>query len=101
MMAFERTPPSPPRLEPETMDVLRSALDKAAGRGHHSDELHDALCLAARDARDKGIQAEQLLLIMKELWHSLPELRRVSDTERQTELLQELITLCIQRYYDA
>lgn len=97
MMAFERTPS--PRLEPDTMEALREVMDRAVRRGNHGDELHDILCRAAAEAHEKGIQAEQLLLVMKELWHSLPELNRASDTDRQTTLLQELITHCIQRYY--
>ena len=97
MMAFDRTPSS--RLEPATVEALREVMDRAVRRGNHADELHDVLCRAATEAHDKGIQAEQLLLIMKELWHSIPELKHATDAERQTTLLQELITHCIQRYY--
>jgi hypothetical protein len=99
MMAYERTPSH--RLEPETAEALRGVMNRAVARGDHSDELHDVLCRAAAEAREKGIQAEQLLVIMKDLWNSLPELRRVTGSERQTELLQELISRCIERYYDS
>jgi hypothetical protein len=98
MMAFERTPT--PRLDPETLDSLRSAMDRALQRGNHDNELQEVLTRAANEARDKAIPPEQLLIIMKDLWHSLPELRRTTDADRQTELLQELISRCIERYYD-
>lgn len=100
MMAFERTPPSSPRLNPETMETLTRVMERAARRGNHSDELHDVLCRAAGEARERGIRAEQLLVIMKEMWHTLPALQQLGDTERQTQLLQELISHCIQQYYE-
>ena len=37
---------------------------------------------------------------MKDLWYSLPDLRS-KDTDRQIELLQELISRCITQYYSA
>jgi hypothetical protein len=98
-MAFERTPHVSPRLGPETMQKLSDVMDRAVRRGDHSDELHDILCRAAGEARERGIRAEQLLVIMKDVWHSLPALQQ-GDSERQTELLQELISHCIQQYYD-
>jgi hypothetical protein len=98
MMAFDRTPR--PRLEAETLDSLRSVMDRAMQRGNHTHELQDVLTRAAAEARDKAIPPEQLLVIMKDLWHSLPALHRESDSERQTVLLQELITRCIERYYE-
>jgi len=98
MMAFDRTPT--PRLDTETLESLRSVMDRALRRGNHGNELQDVLTRAATEAREKAIPPEQLLVIMKDLWHSLPELRRTTDADRQTELLQELISRCIERYYD-
>ena len=98
-MAFERTPHVSPRLCPETMQQLSEVMDRAVRRGDHSDELHTLLCRAAEEARERGIRAEQLLVIMKDVWHSLPALQQ-GDSERQTELLQELISHCIRQYYD-
>jgi hypothetical protein len=97
MMAFDRTPS--PRLEAETLDALRVVMQRAMRKGDHGQELQDVLTRAASEARDKDIHAEQLLVIMKELWFSLPDLRSVDDSDRQTELLQELISRCITQYY--
>jgi hypothetical protein len=97
MMAFDRT--SSPRLEAQTLDALRAVMQRAMRKGDHGQDLQDVLRLAAAEARDKDIHAEQLLLIMKELWYSLPDLRGVDDSDRQTELLQELISRCITQYY--
>jgi hypothetical protein len=97
MMAFDRMPS--PRLEAQTLDTLRSVMQRAVRKGDHGQELQDVLERTASEARDKDIQAEQLLVIMKDLWYSLPDVRKAEDTDRQTELLQELISRCITQYY--
>lgn len=96
MMAFDRMPS--PRLEAPTLDALRAVMERAIRKGDHGTELQDVLARAATEAREKEIHAEQLLVIMKDLWHSLPDLR-AADTDRQNELLQELISRCITQYY--
>jgi hypothetical protein len=97
MMAHDRMPS--PRLEADTVDALRAVMQRAVRRGDHGQELQDILSRAANEARDKDIHAEQLLVIMKELWYSLPDLRSAQDADRQTELLQQLISRCITQYY--
>jgi hypothetical protein len=95
MMAFDRMPS---RLDAQTVDALRSVMQRAIHKGDHAQELQGVLALAANEAREKQIHAEQLLVIMKDLWHSLPDLRGTED-DRKTELLQELISRCITQYY--
>ena len=87
------------RLEPETADQLREALGRAVRRGNHGDELHRILSRTAQEARAKGLHAEQLLIILKEMWYSLPELSKQANPEVEVALLQELVTRCIQQYY--
>ena len=96
MMAFDRMPS--PRLEDPTVDALRTVMQRAMRKGDHGTELQEVLARAATEAREKDIHAEQLLVIMKDLWHSIPDLR-AADTDRQNELLQELISRCITQYY--
>ena len=74
-------------------------MQRAMRRGDHGLALQDVLTRASAEARTKDIQAEQLLIIMKELWYSLPDVRAAGDSDRQTELLQELISRCISQYY--
>ena len=97
MTAFDRM--HSPRLEAETLEALRGVMQRAVRRGDHPQELQDVLTLAAAEARTKNIQAEQLLVMMKELWYSLPDVRGAGDSGRQTELLQELVSRCISEYY--
>ena len=97
MMAFDRMPSE--RLEADTVNALRTVMQRAVRQGDHDHELQEVLARAAAEAREKDIQAEQLLVMMKDLWYSLPELRAVDDTDRQTTLLQQLISRCISQYY--
>lgn len=98
MMAFDKTPSSP-RLEATTIEALRSALARSVAQGNHEADLRDLLCQTAAEARDKGIRAEQLLIALKDIWFSLPELTSKTPTDVDYTLLQELISRCIQEYY--
>lgn len=99
MMAFDRTP-TQPSLDPETIAALRATLRRSVVQGNHEDDLHDLLCRAAEEARTKGIQAEQLLVALKDIWYGLPELRTAAATaDKEQALLQQLISRCIQEYY--
>lgn len=98
MMSFERTP-NPGVLDPAVVAELRAALSRSAQAGNHGDELKALLARAAADARQKGIQAEQLLVALKDIWYSLPALSPPADKQVQTRLLQQLIARCIQEYY--
>jgi hypothetical protein len=98
MMAFERTP-SPPTLEPRTVDAIRAALAVSVERGNHSDDLGQLLCTAAEEARQRGIQAERLLVILKDIWYSVPVVTKSASAAAENALLQELISRCIQEYY--
>jgi hypothetical protein len=97
-MAPDRTPNSS-ALDPVIVTEMRAALSRSLRAGSHGDELKGLLSRAAVDARKKGIQAEQLLLVLKDIWYSLPELATRLGDDVQTRLLQQLIARCIQEYY--
>jgi hypothetical protein len=98
MMAFDRTPVTPV-LDASIVEELRMALSRSAQAGDHGDELRDLLKRAAADARTREVLAEQLLLALKDLWYSLPQLSTQPGKDVQTRLLQQLIARCIQEYY--
>lgn len=98
MMAFDRTP-SQPDIDPNTVEALRTVLAKSVVQGNHTDDLRDLLCKAAEEARSKGIPAERLLIVLKDIWYSLPKVANASSTDVENTLLQELISRCIQEYY--
>lgn len=98
MMAFDRTP-GPHSLDPATINELRAALTQSLENGSHGEELKVVLARCASEARQKGILAEQLLLVLKDVWYSLPQVSHQAGNEVQTRLLQQLIARCIQQYY--
>ena len=97
-MAFDRSR-STDALDPTTVAELRAALTRSLQAGNHGEELKAVLARAAADARQKGIQAEQLLLALKDVWYSLPQMATHPASDVQTRLLQQLIARCIQEYY--
>lgn len=98
MMAFDSTPPAA-RLDDDTVGALRAALARYVGDGHDSDELRGALRRAAEEAREKGIRPEHLLIALKEIWSSLPELQRAARRQGHQQLLHRLIAHCLDEYY--
>lgn len=100
MMSFDRTPTPPsPSLSPDTITSLRSILSGSAARGEFEGSLETLLLQVADESRTKGIAAEGLLLILKDLWYSLPEVSTAPSPDRQHALLQQLISRCILAYY--
>ena len=97
-MAFDRSR-STDALDPATVAELRAALSRSVQAGNHGEELKGVLARAAADARQKGIHAEQLLLALKDIWYSLPQMATHPASDVQTRLLQQLIARCIQEYY--
>ena len=100
MMAHDSSPP-PPALDPSTVAALNAALTRYVREGNHTQELQALLHQVAAEARQKGIVAERLLVMLKDIWHSIPEVRLASQREvtEQNALLQQLITRCIRQYY--
>lgn len=98
MMASDRTPQDR-ALDPALVAELRAALSRSAKAGSHGDELRGLLARTAADAHQKGMHAEQLLVALKDIWYSMPDLATRQGSELQTRLLQQLVARCIQEYY--
>ena len=90
-----------PALDAVTIAELRAALLRSAQTGSHGEELKAVLANAAAEARKKGILAEHLLVMLKDVWYSLPQLATHQDSDNQTRLLQQLVARSIQEYYSA
>ena len=98
MMAFDRTPQSG-GLDPSLVAELRTVLSRSAQSGSHGEELRGLLARTAADARNKGMHAEQLLVALKDIWYSMPDLATRQGNDVQTRLLQQLVARCIQEYF--
>ena len=97
-MALERMP-SRPELDPSTVEEMRAAFAESMDLGRHGGSVTDVLCRAAREARGKGMEAEHLLVAVKDVWYGLPRSARKTLSDQDHRLLQELVSRCIQEYY--
>ena len=93
-----RTPVS--SLSESLIRELQSALAEQLRKPDRaSPELHALLTRIAREAREKGIRPEQLLVIFKQVWNSLAESVRPRAADEFERKRQELVTVCIKAYY--
>ncbi|HWL40767.1 MAG TPA: hypothetical protein VNO75_11075 [Gemmatimonadaceae bacterium] len=82
------------------MKELRSALtDQLRQPDAPTTELSELLRRIGREAHEKGIRPEQLIIIFKQLWNSLAESLRPQNVDQYERIRQRLVTLCIQAYY--
>lgn len=98
MMAHDSTP-TPPRLDPETLAELRHALSRYVTQGDSDGDLTPALKRLSLEARQKSLRAEQLLIVLKEVWGELPEVRSSSRHGMPDDLLPRVVAMCIDQYY--
>ncbi len=87
-------------MDGEIIDTVREALRVYLATGSSS-ALQHALVRLATEARRTSILPEQLLIVLKDTWNNLPEVRAMTDTPQQVRLLQRVVTMCIKEYYSA
>ena len=97
-MEHDSGPVPPNDLAHEAVDAVRSALEEYA-RHPEATELRSALHELAREARIVGMRPEELLVILKRTWTSLPVVAKAPDPLTQTRLLQSVVTMCIREYF--
>lgn len=99
-MEHNSGPMSPNELAQETVAAIRNALEHyVRQRAESPHELRDALHELAREARLQRIQPEQLLVVLKRIWQSLPDVANAPDQTEQRRNLQRAVTMCISEYF--
>jgi hypothetical protein len=101
MMAHDSSQSPPGRLDDASVDAVRVALRAYLRDPEDAGALQASLLLVSSEARARNILPEQLLVTLKEIWSSLPEVRAMTDASKQVRLLQRVVTLCIREYYNA
>jgi hypothetical protein len=91
--------PEHPALDEGTSQVLLDALRRLAREKARDEGLREALRLVAVEGRRKNIRIEQLLVLLKSTWESIPEVRRAHWAGPEQQQLQQLITAFIDQYY--
>lgn len=98
MMAHDMSP-TPPSLDNETISAVRSALAEFVRSSDRVASLGPILHRVADEARAKGISAESLLIVLKNLWSSLPDVRDMEKAAEREKLKHKIVTACIEAYY--
>ncbi|MFL5576721.1 MAG: hypothetical protein ACJ79S_12210 [Gemmatimonadaceae bacterium] len=78
--------------------ALRSALQSLVRTGAAPADVRRLVDLLCGEARRAGLHAEQMLVTLKAAWRSIPEVYG-SPRDRRDELLDEIITACIEEFY--
>jgi len=99
MMAFDSSHTPPSRPDDALLARVRDELRAYQRDGTKPDALRLALLDLARDARTKGILPEHLLVILKDAWNGLSEVRGMHDVAEQVRMQQRVVTMCITAYY--
>jgi hypothetical protein len=82
------------------MKELRAALTEQLKKPDNpTQELSILLREVAREAHDRDIKPEQLIIIFKRTWNSLAESLRPQNADQYELIRQRLVTLCIRAYY--
>ncbi|HEX6057955.1 MAG TPA: hypothetical protein VFZ11_02970 [Gemmatimonadaceae bacterium] len=84
--------------------ALRSALgaelrEAQPGAAVPTARLRHGLRLLCDAARDRGVRAEQLVVVIKHAWSTLPEAQWRPDSDRGLPLLERVVSMCIEEYY--
>jgi len=87
------------RLDQASIDAVRASLRAYLQDSQNPTTLQASLLTFATEARARSIMPEQLLIVLKDIWNGLPEVRSMSDARQQTVLLQRVVTMCIKEYY--
>jgi hypothetical protein len=98
MMAHDSTP-NRPGLSAASRTALRTALERYLEQPASSVELQESLRAVAAEAREKRIHAEQLLVIIKDIWYGLPQIAGATVSDEKNRLMQRVVSLCIREYY--
>ena len=101
MMAHDSSGTPVSRLDDETVAAVRVALRAYLHNSSDANALQASLLLMASEARSRTILPEQLLITLKDVWNTLPEVRSMTDSREQIAMLQRVVTMCIKEYYGA
>jgi hypothetical protein len=82
----------------ESLDQLRTAL---SGYVATRDEapVCAALAVLAREAQERKLYAERMLVAFKRVWGEMAEVQAMGSEKERKVLLDRLVRLCIDAYY--
>ena len=93
------TAPMQPRLSDDILKSLRDGLATCSLRRGLSPEARRALATICGVAREKSWNPEQLVILVKEVCYTSPEISHLTTTSEREALLATIVTGCINEYY--
>ena len=98
-MSADRSSTEVPELTLAVETLRRSMHDyRRPGATERARSLRVSLRVICLDARRQGASAAQLLIALKGVWSTLPEVQLMPRQEA-SELLAEVVHVCIEEYY--
>ena len=95
-----RAPIQPARVGSDAaVSALRCALQAQLRDANSTAELRRAMRLVCAEARRAGVRVEQLLVILKTAWASVPEAWQSPRSGLRDDLLDQIVTMCIEEFY--
>ena len=101
MTALHRSPGSNGGRYPtdETLQLVRMSLARYLSGDMDEEQVCRALEVLAREARERRLNAEHMLIAFKAIWGELAEVQAINDAQERKRLLDHLVTFCIDAYY--
>ncbi len=84
---------------PEALELLRASLSRYVTDGGDEQPVCDALSTLAREAQERQLYAEHMLIAFKRVWTEMPEVQAIPLEAERKRLLSHLVKLCIDTYY--
>jgi hypothetical protein len=88
-----------PKLSDDILKSLRDGLATCSLRRGLSPEARNALAAICGVAREKSWTPEQLVILVKEVCYTSPEITHLTTTSEREALLATIVTGCINEYY--
>lgn len=82
----------------ESLELLRSALSGYIATREEK-PVCEALTVLAREAQERKLYAERMLVAFKRTWAELPEVKAIPSEKERKQMLDRLVKLCIDAYY--
>ena len=104
MMAPDRPDESdggryPSRTSAEALRAALSRYLKGPADSENEAAVCDALATLAREAQERQLYAEHMLIAFKRLWAEMPEVKAIPVEADRRRLLDGLVKMCIDAYY--
>ena len=81
------------------LTLLRGALSRYVKDADDEQPVCDALTVLAREAQERKLYAEHMLIAFKRVWNDMPEVQAIPAEAERKRLLSRLVKLCIDTYY--